>query len=158
MGKDDLVVDLTGEATVWRSDTYESDPSSDPGHNNRIDLEIVSMTLTADGLSLRAGDGVGNGTADNAISCLGSSQEVPEDPALADDIFEIFFEVEFGGATLTNNVPLVVESRITQLPPLGSEFEQTGPLVPLVGANDADTDFAIVSVSFTPLVRIDREP
>lgn len=141
-GATDLTVVATGPTTVFRSDALEGDPVGDPGHRNHLDLEIVSMTLTGTipGLgpfTLTVGDGIGNHAPDGPFHTAGTSDEIPGSPRRALDVFEIFFQLSLdrNGVVVHNPVPLRVESVISTLPPIGTEFVMVGPPVALVTAD-----------------------
>jgi hypothetical protein len=162
-GTTDLTVAAAGPTTVFRSDALEGDPVGDPGHKNHLDLEIVAMTLTGTipGLgpfTLTVGDGVGNHAPDGPLHTAGTSDEIPGSPRRALDVFEIFFQLSLDrqGVVIHNLVPLRVESVITTLPPIGTQFVMVGPPVPLV--DEAGSPVLQVTEVLNRLVRPpDRE-
>jgi hypothetical protein len=136
----DLDFAATGPTKVFRSAAYEGDPVGDPGHDNHLDLEIYSMILTGTipslgPFTLTVGDGAGNLASDGLLFSSGTSDELPDDPRRAHDVFNLFFQVEVAGLVLHNAVPFQVESIIDRLPPVGSEFHHVGPPVPLLTAS-----------------------
>ncbi len=92
-----------------------------PDHH--IDTELVSLSLTGAGLTLTAGDGIGNGLSDGPLGSLGRITEQGGDPMLADSFFDIFFDIQ--GAPLGplgplhNNSPCRMEAVIDRVPPAG---------------------------------------
>jgi hypothetical protein len=120
-------ITLYGPTTVWNSDAYDgpdSPGSLDPDHKNMIDTEIVSMSLTGmGGVTLTAGDGVGNGLDDNPwMHSPGWIEEIVADPYdQAESHFNVRFTVTLppalGGMTLYNPVPHPMRATITELPP-----------------------------------------
>jgi hypothetical protein len=127
----------------------------DPGHRNRLQLEIVSATLAASEspvgpVTLTFGDGAGNLSADGPLYSAGVSNELPGSPELARDVFEIFFQVEAAGLRLHNERPLVMTAVIDRLPPIGSTFMSTGPPIPLVTDTGAPV-LQVIEARFTPL-------
>lgn len=148
-GAGDITLEASGPTTVLRSDAQPSD-AADGSHRNYLDLEIVDMTLEAEGVHFRAGDGVGNFTSDGPLFSIGSSDEIVGSPHLARDDFAIYFEGEISGLVLHNEEPLRVVATIDQLPPIGNVFELDGPPLPLLGEDGRPSQFQIVSVSYTP--------
>jgi hypothetical protein len=150
-GVADLTVDVSGPTTVLRFEAQRASPA-DERHRNHLDLEIVSMVLEADEIRFRAGDGVGNLASDGPLFSIGTSDEVAVTPQLAHDDFAIYFEGEISGRVLHNKDALRMVATIDRLPPIGNEFEITGPPVPLFGDDDLPSGFQIVSVTYTPQV------
>jgi hypothetical protein len=66
------------------------------GHLDVIDTEIISMCLTGEGVTLRAGAGQQQGPGLLAHS-LGAIAEEAGDSTLADSFFDVFFEADLGG-------------------------------------------------------------
>ncbi len=112
---------LFGPAFVARSNPQDDSahfPGLRPmdGHLDVIDTEIMSMTLTGGGLTLRAGGGMGVGGP--LRRSLGAMAERPGDPAAVDSFFDVFFEVELGaGQFAYNQVPVIVRAVIDCVPP-----------------------------------------
>jgi hypothetical protein len=149
-GAADLTVEVRGPTTVFRSSAQPADPSR-PHHRNHLDLEIVSMSLTGAGVSFRAGDGVGNFSADGPLFSLGTSDEVPDVAELAADEFAVFFAADVFGAALHNEQPLRMVATIDRLPPIGNRFELAGPPVPMLTSSGAPSAVQIIAVRYTPL-------
>jgi hypothetical protein len=154
-GAADLVVAVAGTTTVFRSSARARDPVADPGHRNRLHLEIVSAALatgesSVGPVTLTFGDGVGNLIADGPLYSAGVSDEIPGRPELARDVFEIFFEVEAAGLRLHNERPLVMTAVIDRLPPIGSPFTSASPPIPLVTDAGARV-LQVIGARFTPL-------
>ena len=118
----DFTAVLGGIVKIFRGDPYQNDPVNDPGHLNRIDTEIVEMTLSGGGVTLRAGDGNANLSSDNNLYSGGSIIEKSGDPTLADSFFDVFVEIEFNGMILYNIDPFVIAAEIDQVPPLGINY------------------------------------
>ena len=146
----DLTFQVSGPTTVFRSAAHATDPA-DLRHRNHLDLEIVSMALTAQGVAFRAGDGIGNFVSDGALFSLGSSDESAAAPELAHDAFAIYFEGEVSGLALHNEAPLLMVADIDRLPPIGNVFQLSGPPLPLFKENGNPSGFQITSVTYTPL-------
>src|SRR5262249_14661585 len=143
-GVADLMVDMIGTTEVFRGAAIPGFPPRRgfPRHRDHLQLEIFAMTLSGSipglgPLTLRAGDGLGNLIQDGPLYSPGVSDEVSGNPRLADDLFDIFFTVEFQGVALHNTTPLRVTGQIDRLPPIGTRFAFSGP--PLVLVNAAGT-------------------
>lgn len=150
-GVADLTLEVSGPTTVFRSAAQPADPAR-PRHRNHLDLEIVSMTLTAaHGVIFQAGDGVGNFAADGPLVSLGSSQEIAATPALAHDDFAIYFTGEIAGLALHNIEPLRMVADIDRLPPIGNTFQLSGAPLPLFTEDGHAAGVQITSVTYTPL-------
>jgi hypothetical protein len=149
-GVADTTATVRGATTVFRSVSLPGD-ASEPSHRNHLGLEIVDMTLSAEGIVFRAGDGRANLAADGPLASFGTSDEVPESPQLARDRFAVRFEVEVGTLRLHNRDPLMVEAVIDRLPPIGSDFRYDGPPLRLYNQNDGPTSLQVISVVYTPM-------
>jgi hypothetical protein len=123
---DDLVV-------INRSDPRD-DSQNFPGLrpvdtiHDVIDTEIISMCLTGGGITLIAGNGLGQGgvlgQSPGAIAELG-------DPALAESFFDVFFEADLGGGMYVyNQIPHRVGATINCVPPQAN-YVKAGPPLPL---------------------------
>ena len=116
----DLVV--TGPVDVDReaaSDDSARFPGLRPvdGHLDVIDTEIVSMSLTGGGVTLRAG--VNTPGIDPAVpNSFGAVAEEAGASNLGDSFFDVFFEVDgVPGGPVYNQTPLRVEAVIYYVPP-----------------------------------------
>jgi hypothetical protein len=151
-GAADLTVALAGTTEVARSAAAGAGR-----HRTHVDLEMVAFTLAGElpgvgPISLRAGDGIGNLTADGPLYSAGASDEVPGAPRFADDVFDIRFRVMLpGGVVLHASTPLRVTARIDRLPPVGARFTFTGPPLPL--RNAAGTPVLQVVAAANTVVR-----
>ena len=137
----DLQLILNGPVTVERqggTDDSSNFPgalgASVDGHRDVIDTEIVSMSLTGGGPSLFAGQGLSPG-GQILTPTLGTVVEQGGNAAVADGFFEVFFEVDLGGANfLYNQAPLQVQSPLDRVPPLGQAFIAGPTCLPLFNA------------------------
>jgi hypothetical protein len=152
-GGGDLTFELEGATTVYRSDAQDDAPPGTALHGPRLDLEIIDLTLAAQGISFRAGDGVGNFAADGPLFSLGSSEEIARRPELAHDDFAIFFAGTIGDLALHNVEPLRMLANIDRLPPIGNVFEMSGPPLPLFDAAGEPSAVQLVAVTYMPIVR-----
>jgi len=149
-GSGDLTLEVRGPTTVFRSAARATDPSN-PGHRKHLDLEIVSMTLSAEDIEFRAGDGAGNFAADGPLFSIGASDEIGDDPRLAHDDFAIYFEGTVAGLSVHNEAPLRMVAHIDRLPPIGNLFTMSGPPLPLFTEDGHNAGLQITSVNYTPL-------
>jgi hypothetical protein len=83
------------------------------GHLDVIDTEIVGMSLSGGGVTVRAGAG----RVGIILPTLGAIAEYPADPSLAESFFDIFVEIEVDGQVLYNQAPVRLEADITCVPP-----------------------------------------
>ena len=124
---------LGGPVTIRKkgpSDDSDQFPGLRPidGHLDVIDTEILFMSLTGGGMTLIAGAGMGDISLPASI---GAIAETPNNPAVADSFFDVFFEIRYGGASNAfNQVPLRVATRVECLPPDSLYLHITG-CVPL---------------------------
>jgi hypothetical protein len=125
-----LVIDRSGPR-----DDSQHFPGLRPldGHPDVIDTEIISMCLTRNGFTLRAGAGRQHGPGVLAPS-LGAIAEQPGHPTLADSFFDVFFEVElppgFPVQFLYNQTALRVTATIDCAPP-EAEYVHPTDCIPL---------------------------
>ncbi len=125
-----------GPVTLERSDPRDDSinyPGTRPldGHDDVIDTEIVSMSLTGQGAStgwtLRVGEDSGVSSSHGfggSYQTLGAIAEQPCDSILAVSFFDVFFEIDdtpFG--TLHNDTALRIGATIDQVvPPVGTDY------------------------------------
>ncbi len=116
---EDLSLVLRGPVDIDRSSPLDDStnfPGTRPvdGHLDVIDTEIVSMTLTGGGVTLRVG--VNTPGINPAVpNTFGAVAEQPADPALAESFFDVFFEVAgVPGGPVYNHTAL----RIDAAPPI----------------------------------------
>jgi len=134
---------LRGPTTIFRGPDEEKE-EKDGTITITIPTEMVSLELSGDGFTVRAGDGVGNLKNDGPLYSPGSikqpnapTTDLASDPALADSFFNVFFEIEtpdgFGIDTpdgkmsfpmLYNKEPCHMESVIDRVPPLRNAVDQ----------------------------------
>jgi hypothetical protein len=106
---------LQGPTTIFRGE--ES--------NGTILTEMVSLELSGDGFTVRAGDGVGNLNDDGPLYSPGAIIKQASNPALADSFFNVFFEIETPvGNKLYNKEPCRMEAVIDRVPPLRDAVDQ----------------------------------
>ena len=139
---------FSGPTTVLRSDPFDNPDPLDPGHNNQIDTEIVSMNLTADSpfgpLTLLAG------INEIDIPSPGAIIEQVNDPSLADSFFDVFFELQgtpFG--PLRNQEPAHMTAVIDGVPPLGIPYIYDGPPI-LMFDQAGDPQVSLIHADHTP--------
>ena len=121
----DLSLVLSGPTIVQRSGPLDDSvnfPGLRPvdGHLDVIDTEIVSLTLTGAGVTLRAGAGF----IASGLPSLGAFAEQPGDPTIADSFFDIFFEIDILalGMTLHNTTAFLLAALILEVPPLSINY------------------------------------
>jgi hypothetical protein len=134
----DVALPVAGDAIFQRSDPLErsvqfpgpTDCNGGPcgalnGHLDVIDTEIVSLLLSGGGVVLRAG----NAASAPLLPSLGTILE-KSGAVLADSFFDVFLEIEVGGAQLYNQQPVRLEAELGCFPP-DVTFLQTTGCVPL---------------------------
>jgi len=105
---------MTGATTVFRG---PGTSGSTAGGNSHIDTEMMSLNLSGGGLTLHAGDGIGNLIGDGPLFSPGRIDETAN-PLIGHSFFDVFFELSptpFGALHNTN--PCVMAKDITQVPP-----------------------------------------
>jgi hypothetical protein len=106
----DTVISLSGAADIDR----------DAGQNattpHSIDTEIVDMTLTGSGFTMKVGTSTPGINAGVSAS-LGAIEEQSGDATLGDSFFDVFFEIDDGTNKLYNLSALRLEQVIDQVPP-----------------------------------------
>ena len=114
-------ITLFGPTVVWNGDAFDTPDPGDPGHDNEIQTEMVSMNLTGGGITVVAGDGTGNGLDDGWLHSPGWVREDPIDPTLAESHFDVSFMItlppSMGGMTLVNPIAHPMRATITEIPP-----------------------------------------
>jgi hypothetical protein len=136
---------LTGVTTIWRG----------PGSPHTIPTEMVSLLLTGSGVTVRAGDGIGDGlcSGPNVRLCsLGRIDEILP-PTLATSFFDVFFEISgpfgtvhsyFTHQVSNNEVPCHMEATIDRVPPLpGTSYLCVNAPVPLYDPSDVLVGFLV---------------
>ncbi|MDP6342899.1 MAG: PEP-CTERM sorting domain-containing protein [Alphaproteobacteria bacterium] len=119
----DITMVLNGPTKIQRSNPLD-DSANFPGlrpvdaHLDVIDTEIISLTLTGGGATLRAGAGL----IASGQQSLGAIAEQPGDPTLADSFFDVFFEIDVFGMTLHNQTALNLQAVVSEVPPLGVDY------------------------------------
>jgi hypothetical protein len=124
-----------GTLLVTRSDPRDDSvnfPGTRPvdGHMDVIDTELITMCITGEGLTLRAGFEQGSQPLAHSY---GTIAEDPTDPATGISTFEVFFEVDLGGGNFVyNQTPLqLADSSITCVPPEAVYAHLEADCVPL---------------------------
>jgi hypothetical protein len=106
---------LRGPTTIFRGE--ES--------NGTIPTEMVSLELSGNGFTVRAGDGEGNLEDDGPLYSPGEITEQASNPILADSFFDVYFEIETpDGSKLYNQEPCHMESVIDRVPPLKNAIDK----------------------------------
>lgn len=150
---DDLVVDTTitlpSPIVVQRGAAADTPDPLDPGHFNHVDIELVSLELTAaspiGSLTLRAGDGVGNLAPDGPLYSPGAIDELIGDVTLADAFLDLFFELETPFGTFHNEDAVRIQGVIDRYPPVLSLDDFT--VTPLVDESGSSSTINVVGVS-----------
>lgn len=123
-----------GPATIRKLGNFDDAtffPGTRPidGHLDVIDTEIIGMSLTGGGVTLRAG--TMSGSAQPLQASRGVVAEQPSNPNLADSFFDVFFEIEISPGTYGyNHAPIRVAQTIDCMPPKGNYYH-LGGCVPL---------------------------
>jgi len=98
-----------------------------PGHDDVIDTEILAMSLTGGGVTIKAG--TMSGSALPLPPTLGAISEEPSNPALADSFFDVFVEIDLGGGVrYYNHTPVRVAQVIDCVPPHDIYYHISGCL------------------------------
>jgi hypothetical protein len=123
----DVTLTASGLTTIFRGNPVDAiightilgNVGTVDGHLDVIETELLSMTLTGGGLTIIAGDGVGNLASDGPLRSPGAIVENP-DTTTAVSFFDIFFELQglpFG--PLRNKTSLLMQNdAIPFVPPL----------------------------------------
>jgi hypothetical protein len=122
---------LIGPVTIRRMNPV--DPPGLPVHFDRIDTEILSMSLTGGGLTLLAGAGLGSGFPGLPPS-PGVIVEQPANPPLADSFFDVFFEIQgapTGPLRNSNTMPARMSAVIDRVPPVNIPYFLIHPPISL---------------------------
>lgn len=126
----DISVVLSGPTSVFRGNPVDAitghpqlgNVGTIDGHLDVFETEIISLMLTGGGVTVRAGDGVGNLSNDSLLYSPGAVRETPSDPMWADSFFDVFFELDTQFGTLHNQQPLGLGSVIDRVPPIGFSY------------------------------------
>src|SRR4030067_1749981 len=121
-GIPDITANLAGPTGIFRGHPIDTPDPLDPGHFNRINTEIVSMTLTGGGITLTAGDGIGNLANNGPLYSPGNVIEKIGDPTRADSFFFFSFTIQTPLGLLHSNTPVTVTASggITEVPPIAN--------------------------------------
>ena len=122
----DIPAVLSGPTTIFRGFPFDTPDPLDPGHFNQINTEIVSMNLIGSGMTLTAGDGIGNLGSDGSLYSPGAVVEQPGDPTQAESFFDVFFQIQTPLGLLHNNDPARMAAVIDRVPP-GTTYRYFGP-------------------------------
>lgn len=131
----DISVVLSGPTSIYRGGPVDAivghprlgNVGTIDGHMDVIETEIISLTLTGGGITVRAGDGTGNLLNDGPLYSPGALQEKPADSFRADSFFDVWFELDTPSGTLHNLQPLRLESTIDRVPPIGFSYTHAIP-------------------------------
>ena len=123
-GIPDITANLAGPTVIFRGHPIDTPDPLDPGHFNRINTEIVSMTLTGGGITLTAGDGIGNLANNGPLYSPGNVIEKIGDPTRADSFFDVSFTIQTPLGLLHSNTPVTVTASggITEVPPIDTPY------------------------------------
>ncbi len=145
----DVSLSLSGPIVIQRGAAADTPDPLDPGHLNHVEIELVSMELTAPtpfgSFTIRAGDGIGNLASDGPLYSPGAIDEQESDPSLADAYLDLFLEIETPWGTFHNNSALHLQTVIDQYPPLFAHA-LANPLT-LVDSGGNPTPISIVNVT-----------
>ena len=111
------------------------DPVTGPGGQRTVQTEMLSLDLAGStpslgALHVRGGSNFGLPATVGSVTPINPGSDFP---ALA--TFDVFFDVQAGGATLRNDQPLVMQAEITEIPPRSISLRNVAP-VPLRNVND----------------------
>ena len=139
---------MTGPVTIFRGPGLTI-----PDHH--IDTELVSMTLTGGGLTLTAGDGVGNLLADGPLHSGGRITETGN-PGLADSFFDIFFELSPTPLGPLHSLhPCHMQAIIDRVPPYEIPYSGCGGPIPLADQHGQVVGFL---QSDPPVIHVPHRP
>jgi hypothetical protein len=142
-------VSLPGPIVIERGAASDTPDPLDPGHLNHVDIELVSLELTATTpiglITVRAGDEIGNLASDGPLYSPGAIDETASNPALADAFLDLFLEVETPFGTFHNSSALRLQAVIDQYPPVFAQGLLSP--VPLVNSSGHPTSVSIVSMT-----------
>ena len=145
----DVSFSLPGPIIIKRGSAADTPDPLDPGHLNHVDIELVSMELTASTpfgpVTVRAGDDIGNFAADGPLYSPGAIDEKDSDPTLANAFIDLFLEVDTPFGTFHNNTALRLRAVINQYPPLFAQ-DLLNP-VPLVGSSGSPSTVSLVAMA-----------
>jgi hypothetical protein len=115
----DTELTLFGPASVLRSQPRDDSvhyPGSTPvdGHLSVIDTEMTALSAIGGDDAIVCGAGLGTIPLG---SSFGLVAERPDDPALAESFFDLYFEIRTRGLVLFNQIPVRLAADVTCLPP-----------------------------------------
>jgi uncharacterized protein (TIGR03437 family) len=149
-GSTDTTLEATGPGTILRGVAAPSD-ARNPNHNDRIPAEVVSISLSGGGLTILAGDGVGNLASDGPEYSSASIIETAGDPALAGIVLDIFVRLTTSlGISVHNQTPIHVESTINRFP-VSFSAVVNGPIPLLSNSGVRVLDITSIRFSVTAL-------
>ena len=156
----DVTIPASGSAVVQRadpSDDSQNYPGTRPidGHDDVIDTEILSMTLTGSGASITAGAGQGYGGALSASN--GIIAEQLTDPALGESFFDLYLEAYLNGFYAYNHVPIRVQATLDRFPPYGVTYTFNG-CIPAYSSPDSGQGAQIGNITSVTLTINEPSP
>ncbi|MBI3834417.1 MAG: hypothetical protein HY287_08830 [Planctomycetes bacterium] len=118
-GIPDVSISATGPITIAKRgpfDDSQSFPGTRPldGVLDVIDTEMLAMSLTGGGVTIKAG--TYGGSLQPLQRTLGTIAEEGSDPSKADSFFDVFVEIQNGGQLLYNQTPIRVITAVPCLP------------------------------------------
>ena len=153
-------VSFTGEVIVKIGDPYASDPVNAPGHIDRINTEIISMSLMGS-TSYVNGWGFRMGVDQAVAPSLGFIQE-QINTTIALSRFDTVFEIDsipYGTLTHDLNATVFFEDLISGLPEIGAKYNHTGApfgtTIPLFDENGIEV-LRLTDLIVTDFVTIGR--
>ncbi|MDY6994839.1 MAG: hypothetical protein SVR94_19815, partial [Pseudomonadota bacterium] len=110
-----------------------TNPQEEPGNSDHlIETEIVSMVMTGNGITLRAG-------VDEGITpaSTGTITELENDPTRAESVFNVYFEADIPGiGIIFNKEPKLMAKIIDVVPPETDDYEYPEPPMFLYNEDD----------------------
>ncbi len=126
----DTIVDeeawFAGYMTVQNFAPFESDPSGDPGHLNRMRTQITNMVLNGTSTNV-TGWVMRAGTSQGLPVTNGFTEENPSDPSQTTNRFDMVFVIDGSPyGTLHHNGSFFYEASLNTFPMLGADYRHLG--------------------------------